>query len=451
MPGKWEVSSDGKTYTFTLTTGVKFHDGTDFNAAAVKFNFDRIMDPATKSTSAVAIIGPYTGTDVVDATTAKVNFSDAFAPFLDSASQAYLGMVSPAAVQKYGENYNLNPVGTGPFKFVELVPQDHITLERNPDYNWAPKVYGHNGPAYLDKIVFKTITETNTRVATLKTGETNLVQAVPAQQLPEIQSDKNFKIVQKSVPGAPAYVALNVKKAPTDDPAVRQAINYAVDQSQIVEALYKGTGTPAHNVLAPGTLSYDKSAEIYSYDQKKANDILDQAGWTGGGNGKIRSKNGQNLEVTDAVISGLADGNVAQLIQGMLLAVGIDLKINAMARAAWYDANNGGANNMTHLYYVSSDPDVLRNLYWSKMIGKPFNWSQYGNPDVDQLLEQGLVTTDPQQRVKIYQQAQMKLMQDAAALPLYNQIGLSALAASVYGYSYDLRAYPRYYDTYIAK
>jgi len=448
---KWEISTDGKLYTLSLRTGVKFHDGTSFDANAVKFNFDRIMDPATKSTSAVAIIGPYTGTDVVDASTCKVNFSDAFAPFLDSASQAFLSMVSPEAAKSAGENFNQKPVGSGPFKFGELVPQDHITLERYDDYNWAPKTYKHTGPAYLDKIVFKTITEANTRLATLKTGETNLIQAVPAQQLPDIQSNDKFKIVQRDVPGAPSYAAINVKKAPTDDVAVRQAINYAVDQSQIVEALFKGTGTPAHNVLAPGTLDYDKSAEIYKPDPDKANQILEQAGWTGGGNGKIRSKNGQNLQITDAVISGLADESVAQLVQGMLLVVGIDLKINSMARAAWYTANNSGDNNLTHVFYVSSDPDVLRNLFWSQMLGKPFNWSQYSNPDVDKLLEDGVHTTDPAKRKDIYSQLQKKLMEDAVILPIYNQVGLSALSADVYDYTYDLRAYPRYYDVYIAK
>jgi peptide/nickel transport system substrate-binding protein len=451
LAAKWEIATDGKAITFTLQSGVKFHDGTDFNAEAVKFNFDRIMDPATKSTSAVAIIGPYTGTDVVDATNCKVNFSDAFAPFLDSASQAFLSMLSPDAATKAGENFNQHPVGSGPFKFVELVPQDHITLERYDDYNWAPKTYKHNGAAYLDKIVFKTITEANTRLATLKTGETNLIQAVPAQQLPEIQSDKKFKIVQRDVPGAPSYAAINVKKAPTDDLAVRQAINYAVDQSQIVEALFKGTGTPAHNVLAPGTLDYDKSAEIYKPDPDKANQILEQAGWTGGGNGKIRSKNGQNLQITDAVISGLADESVAQLVQGMLLVVGIDLKINSMARAAWYTANNSGDNNMTHVFYVSSDPDVLRNLFWTEMLGKPFNWSQYSNPKVDQLLEDGVHTTDPAKRKDIYSQLQKTLMEDAVILPVYNQVGLSALAANVNDYTYDLRAYPRYYDVSISK
>lgn len=448
---KWEISTDGKVYTFTVRSGVTFHDGTSFDANAVKFNFDRIMDPATKSTSAVAIIGPYTGTDVTDATTCAVNFSDAFAPFLDSASQAFLSMVSPDAAQKEGENFNQKPVGSGPFKFGELVPQDHITVERYDDYNWGPKTYKHSGAAYLDKIVFKTITEANTRLATLKTGETNLIQAVPAQQLPDIQSDDKFKIVKRDVPGAPSYAAINVKKAPTDDPAVRQAINYAVDQSQIVEALFKGTGTPAHNVLAPGTLYYDKSAEIYSPDPDKANEILEQAGWTGGGNGKIRSKDGQSLQITDAVISGLADESVSQLVQGMLLVVGIDLKINSMARAAWYTANNSGDNNLTHVFYVSSDPDVLRTLFWSEMLGKPFNWSQYSNPDVDRLLEDGVHTTDLAKRKEIYSQLQKTLMNDAVTLPIYNQVGLSALSVDVYDYSYDLRAYPRYYDVYIAK
>src|SRR5581483_3172773 len=151
----WEISPDGKTYTFKLRNDVKFHDGTAFDAQAVKFNFDRIRDPKTASLYAVVLAGPMDSVEATDATTVKITFKTAYAPFLDYASEAFLGFVSPAAVQKYGADYANNPVGTGPFVFKEWKKQSSITLTRNPDYKWGSPINFHSGPAYLDTLIFK--------------------------------------------------------------------------------------------------------------------------------------------------------------------------------------------------------------------------------------------------------------------------------------------------------
>jgi peptide/nickel transport system substrate-binding protein len=135
VPGlaeRWEISGDGLVYTFYLRRDVTFHDGTVFDAEAVQFNLDRIADPATRSRKAQGMLGPYDRTEIVDEYTVKVHFQEPYAPFLDSASQVYLGMASPAAVEKWGAEYQLHQVGTGPFIFVEYVPNDHLTLVRTP-------------------------------------------------------------------------------------------------------------------------------------------------------------------------------------------------------------------------------------------------------------------------------------------------------------------------------
>src|SRR5262249_11336257 len=168
----WQVTPDAKVYTFKLRRDVKFHDGTSFNAAAVKFNLDRIIDPATKSTSAISALGPYDHTDVVDEFTARVYFKDSYAPFLYAASTPFLGIISPTAAKKWGADFNKHPVGSGPFKFESMVPADNITMVRNPEYRWAPKgFFTNSGPAYLDRVVVKTIPEASTRLATLENGE----------------------------------------------------------------------------------------------------------------------------------------------------------------------------------------------------------------------------------------------------------------------------------------
>ncbi|HEY3231495.1 MAG TPA: ABC transporter substrate-binding protein, partial [Roseiflexaceae bacterium] len=174
VPGlaeSWEISPDAKTYTFKLKQGVKFHDGTPFNADAVKFTFDRVIAEETKAGQSHDQLGPYDHTEIVDDHTVKVVMKQGYAPLLTNLN-GYLGIVSPTAVKTMGlAEFARHPVGTGPFMFKEWVPKDHITLVKNPDYNWGSSFFKHTGPAYLDEVIFKIIPEASVRTGALKSGE----------------------------------------------------------------------------------------------------------------------------------------------------------------------------------------------------------------------------------------------------------------------------------------
>jgi peptide/nickel transport system substrate-binding protein len=264
---RWEVSEDGTEFTFHLREGVTFHDGTPFDAEAVKFNFDRIADPETQSGFASTLLGPYDHTEVVDPRTAKVVFSAPAPGFLDGASQAFLGMVSPTAAQASGADFGRNPVGTGFMKFVEWAPQDHITLERNPDYAWAPPMFAHEGPALLDRVTFRFYPEGATRLAALQAGDADVIDNVLNSDLPLLEGDPAFQVMRAEALGLPIVILLNTKAAPTDDVAVRQAINYALDRQQVVDVAMFGGTQPAHGPLAPGTPYYSAEVEgMYAFD-----------------------------------------------------------------------------------------------------------------------------------------------------------------------------------------
>jgi len=172
----WEISDDGLTYTFHLRDDVTFHDGEPFNAAAVKASFERIVDPELKSRKAVYMMGSYKETEIVDDYTVKIHFETPYAPFLDSVSQVYLAMASPKAMEEWGiDGYREHQVGTGPFMVEEYVPKDHIVLVKNPDYNWAPEIMRHQGPAYLDKITFRFYPDAATRAPALEAGEAQIM------------------------------------------------------------------------------------------------------------------------------------------------------------------------------------------------------------------------------------------------------------------------------------
>ena len=219
IPGlaqKWEVSPAADQYTFHLRSDVTFHDGTPFNADAVKFTFDRIVDPNLKSQAAFSSIGPYASTTVMDPSTVVVKFKTPYAPFLDSVAQSYLSPVSPAAVQKYGKDFGNNPVGTGPFKFDSYKTDNVVRMVKNPDYKWTPTMFKHQGAPYLDAISWRIITEPATRLAALQSGEIQFMEDVATQDYKNVQSNNAFQILQGVIAGSGWSMMINVTKPPID-------------------------------------------------------------------------------------------------------------------------------------------------------------------------------------------------------------------------------------------
>jgi peptide/nickel transport system substrate-binding protein len=445
----WEISPDGLTYTFKLRDDVKFHDGTPFNAEAVKVNFDRVINPATKAKGARSNIGPYKATEVVDQYTARVILAEPFAPFLDSLSQPTLSIISPAAITKYGDDLGQHPVGTGPFKFVEWVQKDHVRLARNDDYKWAPGIRKHQGPAHLASIEFKFILESAARMATLETGETNIVEAVTAQDLPRLESNSKIKFVKAPWGGMVLNAMLNAKKFPTDDVRVRRAMLAAHDQDTIVSTLFKGIHTPARGPLPPTQWGAGKLGEEYKFDLARAKKLLDDAGWKPGPDG-IRVKNGKVLKVLMITQPGTKMEGAAEMIQAQQREAGILIEISDRDRAAGYAAYSVGEHNLAPIFLSASDPHVLSMAFHSRNIGAGFNRAHYANPELDKALNDGAATTDPAKRLERYAKAQKIIMDEAIMLPIYNQVAVYALRGEVEDVTYEPRAYPVLYDVYMA-
>ena len=381
----WETSEDGLSYTFHLREDVKFHDGTPFNAEAVKFNFDRVHNPDLTS-HATAPFGSYGSSEVLDEYTVKVNLVEPIAAFLDYVSFSYR-MVSPAAVEKWGDaDFGRHPVGTGPYKFVEWVANDHIALEKNPDYNWAPKIALHQGPAYLDQVNFRQIPESGTRIALLENGEIQVAVTVPAVEAQRLQEDPNFKLIVGYVPGVPFHFALNITKPPTDELAVRQAMNYGVDREAIVKTIYGayqtlGANTAAYNVLTPNTFGYDATAALYDYNPEKAKQLLDEAGWVDTDGDGIREKDGQPLHV---ILGTWETQSVADVVQAQLREIGFDIEVRVSPALTVNEQQQQGVSNGSPLPAARSDPDVLRTFMHSSNIGG-FNFYFVNDPELDSL------------------------------------------------------------------
>jgi peptide/nickel transport system substrate-binding protein len=437
----WEVTDSGKTFTFKLRNDVTFQDGTPFNAAAVKWNFDRVVDPNYKAGSALPQLTGYLGTDVVDEFTARVRFKDPFVPFLIYAGSPYLPMLSPTATQKQGDQVNQTPVMSGPYKVDEWVPKDHITLSRWDGYKRRAPWSNHDGPAYLDKVIWKFIPEAGTRAATVESGETQMATVLTPQDLPRLQSE-GLQIVSKPWVGMPFMMFLTTTQPPTDDLKVRQAIEYGIDRDALVSALYQGIGQKAIGPLTALMLDDPSLRALYPHDATKAGQLLDQAGWTPGADG-IRTKNGQPLQLSlNAIDYGGGPDQSNELIQGQLRQIGMDVKIKAQARPPWYEDNYHCANNGMELFLRSGELDVLYAGFASSNVGGNFNWSCLKDPEIDTMLNQGRQETDTAKRTQIYLQIEQKLMDQATVVPLVDQLSVFAMRANVSGLKFTGNSYP---------
>src|SRR5437667_4859440 len=438
----WSASKDGRSVTFKLRRDVKFHDGTPFNADAVKFNFDRIVDPKFKAGGARAQLAGYAGSKVLDEFTVQVSFETPYAPFLTYAAAGTLSLVSPKAVRETGDAVHTRPIGTGPFMIKDYVAKDHTTMVRNPAYNRKAPGGERSGPPPLEAVVWKFIPEAGTRVTTLESGETQGVYNVPAQSLPRLEKNPTLRIEKAPWPGVPRIWLLNVTKPPMDDVRVRRAINYAIDKEAFLATVFKGTAVKANAPLTAVMLDDASLRQAYPFDQAKAKSLLGEAGWQPGGDG-IRAKGGQRLEIVlNAIEYGGGPDPTAQLIQSSLHEVGVDLKIKAQARPPWYEDNYRCATHGPVMFLRATDPDGVFSLFHSSLVGSNFNWSCVKNPRLDGLLEQGRRESDPGKRRAIYLSIAQLALDEALTVPLVDELSVWAFRAGVQGVRYNFNAYP---------
>ncbi len=445
---KWDISPDATTFTFTLQTGVKFHDGDPFNAAAVKATFGHIMDPASKSLSALGSLNPgdsYGSTEAVDESTVKVTFKVANGGFLNAVSGISLAPVSPSSLQKYGADVGSHPVGTGPFMFKEWIKQDHVTIVKNPDYNWAPSPFGRNGAAYLDEIVFQIIPEASTRGVTLQNGEVDMTEELTPDDFNRLTSNGDFQGLKIKTTGMPYDIMINVTKAPTDELAVRQAMEFATDKKSIVDTLFTGVYEPAFAPVDPTTLGFDKSLEsIYTFDPDKAKQLLEDAGWKAGSDG-MRSKDGKALEVLFINLSGFGFDGISQLMQAQFKDVGIKMNITEQSFPAVQDTLHRGDHNLAPFFFYAVDPSFANSIYSTEAIST-FNWMHYSNADVDKMINEGQQESDPAKRAPIYIELNKKIMNDAVMIPIYYKAVVLAAKKSVKGFRYTVNGFPFFYN-----
>jgi len=412
----YDVSKDGLTYTIKLRKGIKFHDGTDFKADAVKACLDRVTNPENKL-KRFSLFSVVAKTEVVDDYTARITLNKPFSAFINVLAHPSSVMISHAALKKYGnKDIAFNPVGTGPFVFVEWKQTDHMKVKKNPNY-WKP------GLPKVDAITWKPVVDNNSRAAMLQTGEAHFTFPVPYEQAELLKSKADLELV-----AAPSivhrYMSMNVTKKPFDNLKVRQAINYAINKEALVKVAFNGYAFPAEGV-APEGVDYAVKMAPWPYDLAKAKQLMAEAGYP----------NGFETELWSAYNHTTAQ-KVIQFLQQQLGQIGIKAKIQALEagqRVQMVEGVQDPAAAGIRLYYVgwsssTGEADwALRPLLASESWPpRLFNTAYYKNEKVDANLSKALAVTDRNEKARLYREAQEQIWNDAPWAPLVTERLLSA-------------------------
>lgn len=376
----YTVSDDGITYTVKLREGIKFQDGTDFNAAAVKANLDRASDPAT-------------------------------------------AMISPAALEKYGKEIGFYPVGTGPYELDTWNQTDFVKVKKFAGY-WQP------GLPKLDSITWRPVADNNTRAAMLQTGEAQFAFPIPYEQATLLEKNKNIELMA-SPSIMQRYISMNVTQKPFDNPKVREALNYAINRPALVKVAFAGYATPATGVVPP-SIAYAQSYKPWPYDPVKARELLKEAGYPNGFSTTLWSSHNHSTAQ-----------KVLQFTQQQLAQVGIKAQVTAMdagQRAAEVEGK-GQKESGVRMFYTgwsasTGEADWALSPLFASQNWPPtlFNTAFYSNKQVDDFLAQALKTNDPAEKTRLYKAAQDIIWQESPWIPLVVEKLVSAHSKNLTGF-----------------
>ena len=427
----WDVSADQLTWTFHLHTDIRFHAGTPFNAQAMLFSLNRQFDAdhpfhkiegTYKYWKSMGMDEVIAALEAPDDSTFVIRLKEPNAPFLSNLAMNFCAAVSPTAIKKHGRDYFKNPVGTGPFRFVEWRKDERIVLARNDDY-WGPK-------AKIKRLIFKPIQEASVRFLELAQGTLHGLDNLNPEYIEEIRANPQLNLLTQ--PGMNiGYLAMNMDKKPFSDLRVRRAINHAIDKKALVDNFYQGLAMAAKNPIPPNLWGYDDSTEEYAYDPAMARQLLSAAGFPDGFATELWA-----MPVPRPYMP--QPSKIAQAIQANLAEVGIVARIVQWEWGTYLDKVSKGEHPMALLGWTgdNGDPDNFLYVLLDKAAAvKPAqNIAFYRSDELHDILVQARRSTKIQDRTKLYAQAQQIIHRDAPWVPLVHATQTIAFQREVVGF-----------------
>jgi peptide/nickel transport system substrate-binding protein len=412
---RWEVSEDGTTVTFYLKKGVTFHDGSEFNAEVVKWWLELMVSDVS---TVAYMYNAITEIEIIDDYTVALHMDGPFPALFYYLSGAWGLVMSQETYEELGsDEYATHPSGTGPFILEEWVPNDHLTLVRNPDYNWAAEWTGHEGPANVDKVIYRIIPEDATRLIELEAGNVHLVMEAPWRELSRYITDPDYQVYQS--PDATIwFIGMNLNAPIVADLRTRKAIGHAIDRDVIQQTLYMGLGRATNTYLA-GELAADKGVSQYapSYDTDEAARLLAEAGWVMGDDGILVAENvegvdaGTKFEVEYWTYMDDEARRLAVATQNMLADVGIKANITPMDKPTYDSQLEAGGHSIILRRYTWDGLDILPWFHDSGYLPYP-NYLGVNDPDLDQMFADAERRPTSEDRTDTYREAHIKLVEE---------------------------------------
>ncbi|KMK74449.1 glutathione ABC transporter substrate-binding protein [Alkalihalobacillus pseudalcaliphilus] len=421
----FQDEEDPTRWEFSLREGVKFHDGSDFNADVVKANLDRVLDSDIGSPRAF-LYNMITEINILDEYTVEFITEYPYAPLAANLAHNGGSMMSAELIQAdydavenngrdYGAVINEGPIGTGYFKFENWTPGEELNLTRNEDY-WGEK-------AKLDGVKFRVISEAATRVANLRTGSSHISHPISPSNIGEVEATPELELIRTPSVSL-SYFGFNMDKEPFDDVRVRQAISMAINKDDIIYGIYEGAGIPAISPVPPSVFGYSDNVEGLEYNVDRAKELLAEAGYENGFSTTIWTND--SPERYDAAIN----------VQAQLKEIGIDVEIVQREWGAYLSQTTNGEHDMFVLGWstVTGDADYsMYALFHSSQHGAPGNRTFIANDELDELLEQARRSSDEQERIELYERAQEILVEEAPMIYVHHQEYLLSHRSEVQG------------------
>lgn len=408
----WTVGNKGNRYVFQLQEGVKFHDGTEFNADAVKWNIDRRLDERTGSPQRAQLRPVIDSIEATGPLTVAINLNSPHPGLLAELADRAGCMISPTAARRFGPDFARNPIGTGPFIFKEWVQNTSITVERNPDY-WQ------RDQPYLDRIVLRAIPNHVIGIQRLLVGEIDFVTDLEPDLLRQLERGGDSITVSREPAGRWWALQYQIDKPPFDNAKLRQAIAYALDRQRIVQITMEGQATIANGPTPPGLWWSSPDTIVYNHDQTRAKALMQEAGITAG------------TTLTLSTPSDQLSRKLNQLVVEQLAAIGLQVTLAPVSASESYARVVQRAINFTPMSWTQrADPDgLLYILFHSKGFA---NTTGYRNPDVDTMLDTARTNPDQAERAKLYAAIKDQIQRDLPYIFMFFSAEFTAASSKLH-------------------
>lgn len=430
---KWDVSADGRTYTFTLRDDVTFCDGRKMTADDVVYSLKRFIDPATRSPVRWRA-GPVKEIRATSPTTVEYELEQPFSELPYQLALFFMSIVDRHSVEQLGPNFGVQGFnGTGPFCWVSWTPRGDMVLKRHEGYNWGPPIFKNPAPQ-VERVIWRVMPDANTRLAALQSGQGDASQYIPYFALAGLKQTPGISLSRQPNYFWDYFVGFKIDKPAVDDPAVRRAMVMAVNRPAIAKAVFFGAGDPADSYLNPEVLDFDPKSRalLPAFDPEGARALLEKAGWKPGADG-IREKAGVRASLLLYALADSQTNRMAEAIQADLRRIGVELQVQIWdATVGWgkLATQEFGAFMMSYPYVSASD---ALNLYFNSANAPTPNRMNWKDPETDQWLLQARTSLDPEQKRQALARVQEKLTENSVWIPLVREQLWVASARRVQG------------------